>query len=152
MHLCGSSLNIPRVPSVLPLPRNPHVSLTLGKVHNPYSLWPWVLDTLTFESVSHHSCVHFLDNSASKSALRLRCFYNFYSQKCLAPQAVFFNISIAKVDDSGFVFSWLLALNFFHSTMASFLLLFHPAIWLCTRRFSHPILSHLSDFSHCCIC
>ena len=48
MHLCGSSLNIPRVPSVLPLPRNPHVSLTLGKVHNPYSLWPWVLDTFDF--------------------------------------------------------------------------------------------------------
>ena len=38
MHLCRPSSNVPRLPSFLELPQNPHVLLTFDKVHNPLRL------------------------------------------------------------------------------------------------------------------
>ena len=36
MHLWRSSSNVPRLPSLLEIPQNPHVLLTFDKVHNPH--------------------------------------------------------------------------------------------------------------------
>ena len=38
MHLCKSSSNVPRLPSFLEMPQNPHVLLTFEKAHNPVRL------------------------------------------------------------------------------------------------------------------
>ena len=38
MHLCRSCSNVPRLPSFLEMPQNPHVLLTFNKVHNPLRL------------------------------------------------------------------------------------------------------------------
>ena len=38
MHLCRSCSNVPRLPSLLDMPQNPHVLLTFDKVHNPLRL------------------------------------------------------------------------------------------------------------------
>ena len=38
MHLCRSSSNVPRLPSFLEMPQNPHVLLTCDKVHSPLRL------------------------------------------------------------------------------------------------------------------
>ena len=38
IHLCRSSANLPRPPSFLDMPQNPHVLLTFGKVQNPWRL------------------------------------------------------------------------------------------------------------------
>ena len=38
MHLCRSSSNIPRLPTLLKLPQNHHIFLTFDKVHNPLRL------------------------------------------------------------------------------------------------------------------
>ena len=38
VHLCRSSSNVPRLPSFLEMPQNPHVLLTFEKVHNPLRL------------------------------------------------------------------------------------------------------------------
>ena len=35
LHLCRSSSNVPRLPSFLEMPQNPHVLLAFDKVHNP---------------------------------------------------------------------------------------------------------------------
>ena len=38
LHLCRSSSNVPRLPSFLEIPQNPHVLLTFDEVHNPLRL------------------------------------------------------------------------------------------------------------------
>ena len=38
MHLCRSSSNVPRLPTFLEIPQNPHVLLTFDEVHNPLLL------------------------------------------------------------------------------------------------------------------
>ena len=81
MHLSRSSSNVPRLPSFLKLPQNPHVLLTFEKVHNPHRLprktraeRPKVLRTpqffalLTAKCASRHNGVHFFDIATSKSA------------------------------------------------------------------------------------
>ena len=37
-HLCRSSSNVPRLPTFLEIPQNPHVLLTFDEVHNPLLL------------------------------------------------------------------------------------------------------------------
>ena len=88
---------------VLCLPRkmhlNPHVLLTVDKVHNPLRLprettseLPKVVRTfsvfnmLTSKCASRHNRVHFFDISTSKSALSLSVFYTFDFEMCFAPQ------------------------------------------------------------------
>ena len=99
MHLCSSSSNVPRVPSFLEMPQNPHVLLTFDKVHNPLRL-PHkttlqrpkmarecgALRTLTSECASRHNGVHFFDISTSKGAPKLRCFVHFDLEMCFGPQ------------------------------------------------------------------
>ena len=79
MHLFRSCSNVPRLPSFLKLPRNPHVLLPLGKVENPLCLprkktverskvvrvW-CVSNILTWKFASHHSRVRFFDISRPK--------------------------------------------------------------------------------------
>ena len=80
MHLCRSSSNVPRLPSFLDMLQNPHVLLTLDKVHSPLRLprkttseRPKVLRThqfftlLTLKCASRHNGMHFFDISISKS-------------------------------------------------------------------------------------
>ena len=114
MHLSRSSSNVPRLPSFLKLPQNPHVLLTFDKVHNPLRLprkttseRPKVLRTpqfffalLTWKLASRHSGVHFFDIATSKSAPgpKLRCFVHFDLELCFAPQrrALFRHLNFQK--------------------------------------------------------
>ena len=79
MHLCRSSAYVPRLPSFLKLLQNPHVSLTLDKVHNPRAcpakrhlnvqkcfVPPQFFAPLTSKCASRHNCVHFFDISTFK--------------------------------------------------------------------------------------
>ena len=94
MHLCRSSSNVPRLPW-----QNPHVLLTLVKVHNPLRLPRettseppkvaracGVLYILTSKCASRHNAVHFFDISASRSGPTLVCFVHFDFEMCFAPQ------------------------------------------------------------------
>ena len=63
MHLCGSSSNAPRLPSLLEMLQNPHVLLTCGRVHNPLHLphettseRPKVLRTHNFFALLTSTC------------------------------------------------------------------------------------------------
>ena len=106
MHLCRSSSNVPRLPSFLDMPQNPHVLLTFEKVHNPLSLprettseRPKVVLVcfahFDFEMcfapqrracASRHNGVHFFDISTSKIGPDLVCFAHFDIEMCFAPQ------------------------------------------------------------------
>ena len=99
MHLCRSSSNVPRLPSIWQLLQNPHVLPTFDKVHNPLRLprettseCPKVARTcgvlyiLTSKCASRHNGVHFFDISISKSGPTLVCFVNFDLEMCFAPQ------------------------------------------------------------------
>ena len=111
--------------------QNPHVLLTLDKVHNPLRLpretsserpnvvRTWcVLHILTSKWVSRHNSLHFFDMatskrrffdiSTSKSGPDLVCFAHFAFKMCFAPHH---------------------GVQFFIS---------HLARWLRTRRFSEP--------------
>ena len=91
--------NVPRLPSFLEMPQNPHVLLTFDTVHNPLRLPrettsepPKVVRTcgvfkiLTSKCASRHNGVHFFDISTSKSALNPSVFYTFDFEMCFAPQ------------------------------------------------------------------
>ena len=78
-HLCRSSSNVPRLPSFLEMPQNPHALLTFDKVHNPFRLprettserpkavrTPGVFYILTSKCASRHNGVRFLDISTSQ--------------------------------------------------------------------------------------
>ena len=80
MHLCRPSSNVPRLPSFLEMPQNPHVLLTFEKVHNPLRLprettserpkmvrTPSVFNILTSKCASRQNGAHFFDISTSKS-------------------------------------------------------------------------------------
>ena len=99
MHLFRSSSNVPRVPSFLEMPQNPHVLLTFDKVHNPMRLprettseHPKVIRAcgafhiLTSKCASWHNSVHFFNISTSKSGPELVCFVRFDFEMCCAPQ------------------------------------------------------------------
>ena len=87
MHLFRSCSNVPRLPSFLKLPRNPHVLLPLGEVENPLCLprkktverskvvrmW-CVSNILTWKVASHHSHVRFFRHLTPKSVPTKRCF------------------------------------------------------------------------------
>ena len=72
MHLCRSSSNVPRLPSFLEMPQNPHVLLTFEELHNPLRLprettseppkvarTCSVLHILTWKCALRHNGVHF---------------------------------------------------------------------------------------------
>ena len=89
---------VPRLPSFLKLPQNPHVLLTLDKVHNPLRLprkttserlkilrTPQFFALLTSKCASRHNGVHLFDISASKSGPSMVCFVHFDLEMCFAP-------------------------------------------------------------------
>ena len=111
MHLCRSSSNVPRLPSLLEQLQNPHVVLTFGKVENPLCLprettserpkvarTCGVLYILTSKCASRHNGVHFFDISTSKSGPRMVCFVQFDLEMCIAPQrrALFRHLNFQK--------------------------------------------------------
>ena len=116
MHLCRSSSYVPRLPSFLKMPQNPHVLLTFEKVHNPLRLPrettsepPKVAPTcgalyiLTSKCASRHNGVHFFDISTSKSGPKLVCFVHFDFDMCFAPQgrALFRHLNFQKRSEAG---------------------------------------------------
>ena len=80
MHLCRSSSNVPRLPSFLDMPQNPHVLLTFDKVHNPLRL--------PRETTSERP----------KVLRALQFFYTFDFETCFAPQrrALFRRLNFQK--------------------------------------------------------
>ena len=107
IHLARSSACVPRLPSFLKLPQNPHVLLTFDKVHNPLCLprettserqkvlrTPQFFAFLTSKCASRHNGVHVFDMSISKSGPSMVCFVLFHLQMCFAPNGVhFFDMS-----------------------------------------------------------
>ena len=92
--------------------QNPHVLLTLDKVHNPLRLprettsqppkvvrTPGVLYILTSKCASRHNGVHFFDIATSKSGPSMVCFVHFDLDMCFAPQrcATFSTSQLPKV-------------------------------------------------------
>ena len=80
MHLCRASSNVPRLPSFLDMLQNPHVVLTVDKVHSPLRLprkttseRPKVVRACLFFNIfiskyaSRHNGAHFFDISTAKS-------------------------------------------------------------------------------------
>ena len=116
MHLCGSSSNVPRLPSFLEMLQSHHVLLTFDQVHNPLRLprettseRPRVLRTpqffalLTSKCASRHNGVHFFDISTSKSGPDLVCFVHFSLDMCFAPQrrALYRHLNFQKWSENG---------------------------------------------------
>ena len=110
MNLARSSSNVPRLPSFLDMLQNPHVLLTLDKLHNPLRLprettseRPKVFRTrqpltlLTSKCASRHNGVHFFIISISKS-VRTWCALYILTSKCvLRHNGVHFSIiSLSK--------------------------------------------------------
>ena len=116
MHLCRSSSNVPRLPSFLEMPQNPHVLLTFDKVHHPLRLprettserpkvvrTSGVFCTFWLRNVLRASRVHFFDISASKSGPNLVCFVHFDFEMRFAPQrrALFRHLNFQKWSGAG---------------------------------------------------
>ena len=152
MHLCRSSSNVPRLPSFLEMPQNPHVFLTFDQGHNPLRLprkqrpkvvrTPGVFYILTWKCASRHNGVHFFDISTSKSGPELRCFAHFDLEMCFAPQrhALFRHRNFHKCSEREVLLAFSLA-NVLRATTAcncSSLIYSHLARWFRTHRFSEP--------------
>ena len=116
MHLWRSSSNVPCLPSFLEMLQNPHVLLTLDKVHNPLRLPrestserpkvlrpPQFVALLTSKCASRHNGLHFFDMSTSKSGPNLVCFVHFDFEMCFAPQrhALFRHRNFQKWSEPG---------------------------------------------------
>ena len=116
MHLSRSSSNVPRLPTFLKLPQNPHVLLTFGKVQNPLRLphettseRPKVardrkfLTCLTPQTCFAPQRRDFFNISTSKSAPRLRCLVHFDFEMCFAQQrrALFEHLNFQKCSERG---------------------------------------------------
>ena len=97
MHLSRSSSNVPRLPSFLDVPQNPHVLLTLSRCTKVVRT-PGVFNMLTSKCASRHNGVHFFDISTSKSGPDLVCFVHFDFEMCFAPQrrALFRHLNFQK--------------------------------------------------------
>ena len=90
MHLCRSSSNVPRLPSVLEILQNPHVLIAFDKSTIPCvchakrhlnvqkcSVPGSFFALLTWKCASRHNGVHFFDISTTKSGPKLVCFVHF---------------------------------------------------------------------------
>ena len=116
MRLCRSSANVPRLPSFVEMPQNPHVLRTFDKIHDLVRLLrettseppkvvrsPSVLNIFTSKCPSRHNGVHFFNISTSKSGPRMVCFVHFDFEMCFAPQrrALFRHLNFQKWSDHG---------------------------------------------------
>ena len=89
MHLCRSSLKVPRLPSFLEMLQNPQVlfCLLLTRCTIPCACHAQrdlnvaracsVFNILTSKCASRHNGVHFFDISTSKSGPSMKCFVHF---------------------------------------------------------------------------
>ena len=162
MHLCRSSSNVPRLPSLLEMLQSPHVLLTFDKVHNPLRpprettseppkavRTPSVFNMLTSKCASRHNGVHFFDISTSKSGPTLRCFVHFDLEMCFAPQrrALFRHLNFQKWSGPGVLCAFWFR-NVLRATTACTFSFSHLARWLCTRCFSEPTLRPSGATNH----
>ena len=123
MHLCKSSSNAPRLPSILEMQQNPHVLLTFWQGAQSLApatrteIWTsksgpnmWCFNILTWKCASRYNDVHFFDRSIPKSSRKLRCFLHFDLAMCFAPQrrALFRHLNFQKWSEHGvFCAFWL---------------------------------------------
>ena len=126
MDLRRSSSNVPHLPSFFEMLQNPHVLLTVDKVHNPLRLPRettserpkvvracWCFKHLTWKCASRHNSVDFFDISTSKSGLNPSVFYAFGLEMCFAPQRrALFDISTSKSGLNPSVFTFDLEMCF----------------------------------------
>ena len=152
MHLCRSSANVPRLPSLLEMLQNLHVLLTFDKVHDPLRLPREttseslkVLRTRQFfyrllisKCASRHNGVHCLNISTSKSAPELTPFVHFDLEMCFAPQrrAHFRHLNFQKWSEREVCLAFSIANVLRHNGVQFFIS--HLASWLRNRRFSEP--------------
>ena len=111
IHLCRSSSNAPRLPSLLEMLQNPHVLLTLDKVHNP--LRPprettserqkvvrafGVFSFLTSKCASRHNGVRFFLTSQLPKVVRTWCALYILTSTCASRRngVPFFHISTSR--------------------------------------------------------
>ena len=110
MHLCRSSSNVPRLPTLLKLLQNPHVLLTLDRVHSPLRLprkttseRPKVLRapqcfTLLTWNVLRATMACAFSTSQLRKVVRARQFLKLLTSKCASRHngVHFFTISASK--------------------------------------------------------
>ena len=107
MHLCRSSSNVPRLPSLLEMLQNLQVLITFDK---EVARTCGVFNILTSKCASRHNGIHFFDTASSKSAPKLKCFVHFDFEMCFAPQrhALFRHRNFKKWSEHGvFCAFWL---------------------------------------------
>ena len=122
MDLRRSSSNVTHLPSFFEMLQNPHVLLTVDKVHNPLRLPRettserpkvvracWCFKHLTWKCASRHNSVDFFDISTSKSGLNPSVFYAFGLEMCFAPQrrALFRHLNFQKWSEPVSFYFWL---------------------------------------------
>ena len=153
MHLCRSSSNVPRLPSFLEMPQNPHGLLTFDKVYNPLRLprestseRPKVVRTLvllTFwlRNVLRATTASTFSTSQLPKVVRAWCvcFIHFDFEMCFAPKTActFSTSQLPKVVRSWgvlYILTWKCASR--HNGVQFFIS--HLASWLRTRCFSEP--------------
>ena len=142
MHLCRSSSNVPGLPPLLEMLRNPHVLLIFDKVHNPLRLpretrserprvvRTWcVLCILTLKCSSRHNGVQFFDISTSRSGPNMRCFVHFDLEMCFAPQrsALFRHLNFQKCSKCAVFLAFSLANVLRATTVCNFSSIIWPA-------------------------
>ena len=116
MRLCRSSSNVPCLPSFVEMLQNPHVLLTVDKIHNLVLLprettsdppkvvrTPSAFNILTSKCASRHNGVHFFNISTAKSGPNLVCFVHFNLEMCFPPQrrALFQHLNCQKWSEPG---------------------------------------------------
>ena len=90
MNIFRSSSNVPRLPSFLDVPQNPHALLTFGKLHDPLRVprrtaserHVVFFSILTSKCASRDKGAHFFSISTSKSCLKLSTFFALLTWKC----------------------------------------------------------------------
>ena len=157
MHLCGSSSNVPRLPTFLKRLQNPHVLLTFTKMQNPVRLphettseRPKLLRTLHFFSkrASRHNAVHFFDISLnSQNCSDVGAFFLLRHVLRATTTCTFSTSQFLKVRRS-----WC-ALYILNSKCASHhngvqFFISHLVRWLRTRRCSEPTLRPSGATNH----
>ena len=152
MHLYRSCSNVPRLPSFLEMLQNPHILLTLEKVHNPLRLprestseppkvvREWcVLYILIWKCTSRHNSVHFFRHLKFQTWSEHGVLCTFWLRNVLhATTACTFSTSqLPKVVREWcvlYILIWKCTSR--HNGVQFFIS--HLARWLRTRRFSEP--------------
>ena len=97
IHLCRSSSNVPRLPTLLKLLQNPHILLTFDKVHNPLRL-PRQTTSERLGNVLRATRACTFSTSQLPKVVRERCALYILTSKCASRHngVHFFDISTSK--------------------------------------------------------